>query len=487
MSFPEPFAYYPLSNFDLSHIRSIFITGWLVEGIIDQQALRLALVHVTQKWRMLAGRLESLQENKNTKWRLKIPLGTLPDNYSTFSLTTSTSDVPLSHYISEPIPLVSPSLPPSLFIHPDTPRNSYQHEQRDHPLISFHLTFFHSENAPRTAIGFARPHSLFEASTACKVVQAIIAELKGQNWDVPPKLHPGHNPNELQDYLDAAEARPDISSVLKQPLGIEPLAGYFDIGISGALYALFYNVIKGVWWNQASRHIILLPKNALDLLVTEVRSELARQGKDTPRVSTGDILTAWIWKTIHSTDTSVNKKVHVSSFASFRHLLPANPPALRAHQHNTFITSPYPLLTVSALQSQSLASIAYALTSCRQSTPDSIKFQQVVASSCAIRNAKVPAFYHPFAEETLSVSNVSSSGILEVDWGCLSSKKDGKTLCGYRYIQTATGFPFVNILFLHGRLPKDESTVLDVYMTKERMVLLKAETERIVKLAGASR
>ena len=68
MSFPEPFAYYPLSNFDLSHIRSIFITGWLVEGIIDQQALRLALVHVTQKWRMLAGRLESLQENEVHKY-----------------------------------------------------------------------------------------------------------------------------------------------------------------------------------------------------------------------------------------------------------------------------------------------------------------------------------------------------------------------------------------------------------------------------------
>ncbi|THU89981.1 hypothetical protein K435DRAFT_728668 [Dendrothele bispora CBS 962.96] len=486
MSFPEPFALYPLSNFDLYNIRSIFITGWLVEGIIDHQALRLALANVTRKWRLLAARLVSSKEGKNTIWRLKIPLGDLPDVYSTFSLTTSTSDVPLSHYIPEPISLVSPSLPPHVFLHPDTPRNSIQHEKKNHPLVSIHLTFFHSENAPRTAIGFARPHSVFDAFLASKVIEAVMAELNGREWDVPPLPPPGPIPNELQDYLDASETRPDIASALERPLDIQPLSGYTEIGISGAFRTLFYHVIKGIWWNEASRYIILLPKKALDYLVNGVRSELAREGKDTPRVSSGDVLIAWVWKTIHSTETSPDKKVHVSNFASFRNLLPPNPPSLRTHLHNSFITAPYPLLSISTLQSQSLATIAYRLTSSRQSTPDSIKFQHVVSSSRAIRTAKIAAPFHPHADEIFSVSNVSNSRILEVDWGCISSIKNGKTLCGYRYIQTATGVNFVNVLFISGRLPKDGSIVLDVYLTKDRINLLREEVERVVRLAENS-
>ncbi|KAF5346932.1 hypothetical protein D9758_010152 [Tetrapyrgos nigripes] len=483
----DQFALYPLSNFDVSNIRSVFVTGWLVEGILDHQALRIALTNVTHKWRMLAARLDSaMQEDKSLLWRLKIPLGPLPEDYPTFSLTTSTSDVPLSYYVSEPIPLVSPSLPPSLFIHSNTPRNSYQHVEKDHPLMSFHLTFFHSNNdktPPRTAIGFTRPHSVLDAYGASKVVTGIIAELNGREWDVPPSLRPGYSPNELQDYLDAEEAKPEMASLLERPLDLQPFAGYTDVGISGAFHALYYHVIKGVWWNEALRHIILLPKKALDYLVNGVRTELASEGIDTPRVSTGDILVAWVYKTIYSTDTSLRKKTHVSSFSAFRDLLPAEPPSLRTHLHNTFITAPYPLFTVASIHSHSLASLAHRMTSSRQLTPSAIKFAHVLSSSRAIRTGKVPGPYHPDADETLSVSNVSYSKMLDNDWGCISSIKDANTLCGYRYVLTATKFPFVNVLFMSGTLPSDGSTVLDVYMTKERMGLLKAEVERVVRLA----
>jgi len=53
------FALYPLSAFDVLFERTTFVTGWLVEGTLDSEALAEALKRITEKWRMLAGRLVS--------------------------------------------------------------------------------------------------------------------------------------------------------------------------------------------------------------------------------------------------------------------------------------------------------------------------------------------------------------------------------------------------------------------------------------------
>jgi hypothetical protein len=53
------FALYPLSALDVLFERTTFVTGWLVEGTLDNVALAAALTRVTEKWRMLAGRLIS--------------------------------------------------------------------------------------------------------------------------------------------------------------------------------------------------------------------------------------------------------------------------------------------------------------------------------------------------------------------------------------------------------------------------------------------
>lgn len=52
-------ALYPLSALDVLFERTTFVTGWLVEGTIDSEALASALTRLTEKWRMLAGRLVS--------------------------------------------------------------------------------------------------------------------------------------------------------------------------------------------------------------------------------------------------------------------------------------------------------------------------------------------------------------------------------------------------------------------------------------------
>ena len=57
----EQHALLPLTAFDLVFQQTTFVTGWFVEGTIDEKALSDALGRLTQKWRMLAGRLHSIK------------------------------------------------------------------------------------------------------------------------------------------------------------------------------------------------------------------------------------------------------------------------------------------------------------------------------------------------------------------------------------------------------------------------------------------
>lgn len=63
-SVPEIYALLPLTVFDKMFERTTFVTGWLVEGKIHASAFTSALDSVTQKWRMLAGRLQSVKEGE---------------------------------------------------------------------------------------------------------------------------------------------------------------------------------------------------------------------------------------------------------------------------------------------------------------------------------------------------------------------------------------------------------------------------------------
>lgn len=65
---PETQASSPLTLFDVLFERTTFLTGWLVEGTIDTDALSAALAKVTQKWRMLSGRLESVKNHDDVSF-----------------------------------------------------------------------------------------------------------------------------------------------------------------------------------------------------------------------------------------------------------------------------------------------------------------------------------------------------------------------------------------------------------------------------------
>ncbi|KAF9558209.1 hypothetical protein CPC08DRAFT_709755, partial [Agrocybe pediades] len=465
---PERYGLFPLTVFDRMFERTTFVTGWLVEGAIDAALLAAALDRVTEKWRLLAGRLVSVKEQNDVKWYVKTPLGPLPKDYASYALTTSTSDVPLSKYVPIPLPSVSSSPPPSVFIHSSTPRQYTAWEEADHPLTCWNLTYFPaSANNGRdyTCIGFARCHGIFDGGGAAQIIDAVVAELNGGEWKVPPLPLEGMNLNPVEEILARA--------ALAEKKDFEDVVAYTPMGPAGFLKLVGYHV-KERWWKGADRRVIVMSKGVLDFLVEDVRSTLRREKKQAENVTTGDILVAWIFKTVYSNGTSPKTIVHCTNMASFRAMLEPQFEGALDFPHNAFVPLPYPLLSVGELQAFPLPALANLFMASRLS----LSMHHVVSAYKMLQTSCFPN--RPDADETLNISNVSASRILEADWKTLGAKR---TICGYRYQATPTDVLFTNALYIAGRLD-DGSVVLDVSLTKARFELLSGEVQRLTARLG---
>ncbi|KAJ7638467.1 hypothetical protein FB45DRAFT_902959 [Roridomyces roridus] len=450
---PNPSARYPLSAFDNTFQRSTFITGWLVKGTIDTRALASALRRMTDKWRVLAGRLESLPQPDAKLWQLVVPLGPLPIDYPTFSLTFSTSDVPLSTYITIPLETNSHSLPRTLFLHPDTPRQNAVWVAKSHPLTAWHVTHFPPETsggASYSCIGFARSHGIFDGIGAASVMRALVAEMRGQEWHVPPPPPEGTHPNPIATIVNKHLVKGSDY----------PQSGHAALGVKGALWLFGWHLREHLW--RGSNHqIFIVPQKCLSSLVSRVRSAVQRSRRDA-QVSTGDILVAWIIKAVYVAGTPPETIIHCSNFASFRDLiLETDGESLETYLHNSFVPLPYPLLRVREINDMSLPELTLLFSDARRQ----LSLNHVIAAHQLIASNPISMPVHPDADETLVVSNVSASRILETDWSAVGSEG---TLCGYRFSATTTNLVAGNTVFISGRLP-DSSTVLDVLLNKERM------------------
>ncbi|KAF6762428.1 hypothetical protein DFP72DRAFT_875910 [Ephemerocybe angulata] len=402
------FALYPLTAFDKLFERTTFVTGWLVEGTVNAKVLDEALRRVTNKWRMLAGRVQSRKEGVDLKWYLNIPLGPLPQNYRTFSLTTTTSTVPLSDYVPIPIPQISDSLPPEVFIHclhpaaihamgihlaPLSPAGTSPTSPRSPPSSA---GASQEDRRAYTAIGFARSH-----------------------WLVPPMPTPGLNVNPVLQALEQKYLTRD-----------RMYKGYTPLGL-----VAFH--MREKWWREAFMY-----------LVESSRDALKKEGKNVENVSSGDILVAWIYKTIYAKGISTDTLVHCTNFTSFRST--SNPSPSTASQ----ASSPASRLSLSK--------------------------PQVVSAYKTLSSA--PHFpSHPDAQDSLTISNVSASRILEADWHATGARR---TVCGYRYQMTPTGVVFSNAISIAGRLD-DGSVVIDVTLNTQRMRLIEEEVTRLIDAAAA--
>ncbi|KAG6853593.1 hypothetical protein C0991_002999 [Blastosporella zonata] len=470
----DSYASFPLTLFDRLFERTTFLTGWLVEGTIDTDALATALSGVTKKWRMLSGRLESMQdEDDATQWRIKIPLGEIPESYKTFSLTTSTSEFPLSHYVNYPLPLVSPSLPHALFIHPSTPRQYTLWESASHPLTCWQVTHLPADASGKqhTCIGFARSHGIFDGIGAAAIMRALVSEMKGEEWSAPPLPSSGFSGNHLQETLEAR------IQAYKAQGGTAPkdYYGFVNLGVAGAVKEIAWHM-RQRWWNGADRRILLLPKDVLSFLTKGVRAELSHsfEGSSATDVTTGDILVAWVLKTMYSRGTSPKSIIHCSNLASFRALLTEDDSSILQYPHNAFVPLPYPSMTVAQINAYPLHELSRILAASRAT----LGVSHLMSSYDALKS--VTAFpASPAAHENMVVSNVSASRILESDWSSVGATR---TVCGYRYQLTPNELLMTNTVYIAGRLD-DGSVVLDVSLNKARMELLAKE---VLTLKAAS-
>lgn len=417
-------------------------------------------------------------------------MGYLPPDYPSYSLTVSVSGLPLSDYLSIPLPLVSDSLPHSLFVHPSTPRQYTQWEAKNHPITCWHVTHFGANvggvGQSYTCIGFSRSHGIFDGVGAAAVMRALMAEMSGRDWEVPPLPPRGLNENPVLSALDL--------EVQSSAPGQEA-DGFSNLGVSGTLKLVAWH-LRERWWRGADRRIVLLPKEALTFLVNGVRVELHQEHDDPGKVTTGDILVAWCLKvglgfvtrtllsrshhpryqTIYTSDTPLDNVIQCSNVASVRSHLSTPARSLNLYPHNAFVPLPYPNFSVRQMNSASLPELSQCLAAARMSLSPS----HVISAYKALHHFAVPI--HPDADETLVVSNVSASRILETDWSAVGGLS---TVCGYRYQLTPTRVLLTNAVYISGRL-SDGSVVLDITLNSTRLKLLTAEVKALLAAVAAS-
>ncbi|KAH0586897.1 hypothetical protein J132_07029 [Termitomyces sp. J132] len=249
------------------------------------------------------------------------------------------------------MPLVSKSLPHALFLNPSTPRQYTLWESESHPLTCWHVTHLPADplngGKEYTCIGFARSHGIFDGVGAATIMRALVSEMRGEKWAVPPLPKSGFNENPLQGALDARIENHESQSSAKP----KDYYGFVNLGVAGAVKQVAWHM-REQWWKGADRRALIIPKDVLLFLTNTVRSEISRcsDGGSSSQVTTGDILVAWVLKTIYSQGTSPKSVVQCSNLASFRDLLAEDDSSILHYIHNAFVPLPYPSMTVVQLK-----------------------------------------------------------------------------------------------------------------------------------------
>ena len=232
-------------------------------------------------------------------YRIKVPLsGSKPEGgrYIPFALTSRDSEVPIENFVRIPLPSVSDSLPQTLFRDPSAPLDPRAWEEGDVPLMHWRLSFFRHNSGPGqfTCIGVTFPHVVFDGMGIASVVHALEAESLSRPWSVSPThLVPGDNENPFQAILDELENP-------KRRLDHDELGEveYHNISVVGPWFVLSY-IMWHIWqsiWHGTQSRIVLVPAAVYEKLVDDARQAAVLHGLGDVRLSTGDVLAAWLFK-----------------------------------------------------------------------------------------------------------------------------------------------------------------------------------------------
>ncbi|THV02597.1 hypothetical protein K435DRAFT_792381 [Dendrothele bispora CBS 962.96] len=447
---PEPTATVELTAFDSLSAGVSFGTAWVVKGDIDLPKLEQALARVVDKWRLFAGRIQ----RQGGSWVVKVPLGPLPFDYAPYSITTATNDRPLSAYVSLPLASVSPALPPEIYMPSFLPTSNEEYMLLSHPLASFHIVKFAPESptsAPYSSIGLTLPHGLVDGVGAAFLCKAIVAELNGEDWKVPPLPKEGFNVNGLQTALQSQDFTRKIC-----PPKITPKPTKLGFNKTHANNA---DAICAEGCNEnvtRAARIVVIPPLVFKSFVEDVKS-------DNHDITTGDVLVSWILKTMYESDPVPSKKIMIQSLASFRHLFPSLSKFNMADSpHNYLSLLPIPLIPVWYIQEKTISELSAFMSLCRRSFSEydvSLFLKQV---SGLVPITPPSSESEPIDSEPvpLVISNASKWRLIEMDWSKIGAEK---TFCGYRMLHgyERAGKDAIQMI---GRLD-DGSVVLDTVLS----------------------
>ena len=231
--------------------------------------------------------------------QLRIPLGPLPAGYEPYILTSCESDKPISHYVPLPLPTVSSGLPRHLFSNSKiTPKPDAGWITQKAPLTYWHVTHFKHPGKQYSCIGLTVAHGIFDGTGVASIIHSLEAEMLGKEWDIPPPPHPGLNVNDLQAVLKKAVEEED-----KQPT--KTIVKYESISIRLGTLLMFVVWHRfAVWhmwqwvWHKVERKMVIIPPKVYEKLVADARAAMDKEsgGQSKVRLSTGDVLSAWISK-----------------------------------------------------------------------------------------------------------------------------------------------------------------------------------------------
>ncbi|KAG2008259.1 hypothetical protein CC2G_013711 [Coprinopsis cinerea AmutBmut pab1-1] len=468
-SAPQNVALYPLTLFDKMAETSALGKSWVVEGLLDVEKLRGALDRIVAKWPMLAARVEVLVPRK--RFQLRIPLGELPAGYKAYGLTSATSDVPLSHYTKIPLPAFSEYLPEHLFIAPERmPLGDLQSfSDADAPLTHWHITHFKQEGAQYSCIGVHYSHGVFDGLGFAILTKALQAELLGREWEVPPLPKPGKNENPVEKVVEEAAREAKAKSGGKLP----EWNNFACVGAWGIICFLCFHLWQK-WRYGIGDYKIILPYKVHTGLVEKTRKELEESGVKDVRLTSGDVISAWVIKSLLGFGSSPRRTLGLNNIASFRSEWSDE---LALYPHNAYTGIPLPMLTfgdVAKLPIHELALI-FAKSRAGSRVPDAVALWNLLDTTDKKKvGAVIPE--HSIAQESLSVSNVSIARFTDMDW----SGAGGGRVVGYYRMWPNAQLKLVNMVGIAGRLT-DGDLVITVVANRRRGERLRTEVEKLIE------
>ncbi|KAF8900294.1 hypothetical protein CPB84DRAFT_1680646 [Gymnopilus junonius] len=471
MQSSQQFATHYLTLFDGMCAESAVFGGWVVEGLLDIGKLEHALCRLVAKWPLLAGRLQQVEKMRYT---VKVPHGPFVDGYAPFVITSSTSERPISDFMKHPVPVVSDVLPLSFFVHSSTPCTTSTWVTQQLPLMFWHLTYFKHRGNEVTCIGMTVSHALVDGPGMGLIFKALEAETLGKPWVAPPMPHVGDNENPLQVFLDRAE-KDAASNKEKLPNPVD----YPTLGLGGLWFLLSY-ILFNLWqqiWHKASMRLVLLPPEAIDHLVNDCRRAKERDGLKGLDLSSGDILTAWLYKAIYS-EEPLGRRINLCNMVSFRMFPTAG---LDNYMHNCFIPNQYQIFTVAELQVLPLHVLAAKIAASKSVTSLShglltYKYLHISAQPSRSLIRVVPYDISPNVDENLTISNMTTANVVQFDW---SGVGGGRTLCRYKKVMSPAPVLATNVVTISGQL-EDGRMVIDVAVSRRKMKSLEVAISRLI-------